>query len=61
MKMRIVEKDGKKWLEMVTEYKGNVNVDYAMIYGWGKKPYIKRLNEKMHLTPAMLNGETVTY
>lgn len=57
MTMRIVEKNGKKYVEMVM---GDWS-DYAMIYGWGKKPYIKRLSEKMYLSDEILSGATLTY
>ena len=57
MTMRIVEKNGKKYLEMVM---GSWK-DYAMINGWGRKPYIKRMSEKMYLTEEILGGATRTF
>ena len=36
-------------------------VDHATVYGLNDKPYIKRLGEKMYLTPEMLNGQVVAF
>ncbi len=61
MTMQLIEKNGKKVLEMVMEGKNYRWVDHATVYGLKNKPYIKRLSEKMYLTPEMLTGEVVTF
>ena len=55
-KYEIVLKEGKKYLKMETIGHNVTWTEYAMIYGWNDRPYIKRLHQKMYLTEAMLAG-----
>jgi hypothetical protein len=59
MTMQLIEKNGKKVLEMIFEGKTFRTVDHATVYGLKDKPYIKRLGEKMYLSPETLTGEVV--
>lgn len=59
--MKLIEKNGKKVVEM--EYKGtNIHtIEYAAVYGWNKEPYIKRMGQKFYLSPETLAGETLSF
>jgi len=61
MTFKLIEKDGKKVLEMVCVGMHTTDVEYATVYGLKDAPYIRRMSEKIYLTPEMIAGKTVVY
>lgn len=59
MTVQMIEKNGKKVLEMIFEGKNYSTIEHAAVYGLNSKPYIKRLRQKMYLTKEMLSGDRV--
>ena len=61
MTMKLIEKNGKKYLEMTTVYQGKPWIEHAKVYDVNGKPYIKRMSEKIFLSEEVLTGEPLTF
>lgn len=62
MTAKLEKINGKPFLKMNHYYNGEMWLeDVARVYDMKGAPYIRRMSEKMHLTPAVLRGETEVY
>lgn len=62
MTVKLETINGKPFLRMSHYYKGRMVLeDVARVYDMKGKPYIRRLSERMYLTPDALRGKTEVY
>lgn len=61
MTMKLIEKNGKKYLEMTTMWLGKPSIELAKVYDVNGTPYIKRMSQKIYLTAEMIAGEIATF
>lgn len=59
MTTNLITIDGKPFLKINHYHNGEMWLeDVARVYDMKGKPYIRRMSEKMYLTPAAIRGET---